>query len=141
MEPLNIKFKTLDDREVEYQLTPLKRKEAALVFHNTLVVVLKAMGEVSADEDKQGALLKALDVLDFETVWGLASKLLRNSIIKSDKGFVEVKNLDECDYFTDRPDEMYLAIFHAVKANFPKFFSGMMAKVGFNPEDLLAVKS
>lgn len=135
MSELNIEFTTLDGREVKYQLTALKRKEAALVFHNTLRTLLSSFLEAGEDgSNTQAAFVGALRNFEFDLFWDLASRLLKNCMVFADDKIVEIKSIDLTDYFDDRQDEMYWAVFHAVKANFPKFFSGLMEKLGFDPE-------
>jgi hypothetical protein len=134
MAQLNIEFTTLGGREVKYQLTALKRKEAALVFHNTLRTLLSAM--ISDDEEvsSTAVFVRALQNFDFELFWELASRLLRNATVFSEDKIIEIKSLDNTEYFDDRQDEMYWAVYHAVQANYPKFFSGLMEKLGFSPD-------
>lgn len=130
---LKATFKTLDDREVTYQFTALKRKEAALVFHNTLRTLLSGLAGAGR-EDGGVDFVEALKGFEFELFWSLAKKLLKFCIVTSDKGVVEIKDLDATDYFEDRWDELYYAVFHAVKENYPKFFSGLMESLGFSLE-------
>jgi hypothetical protein len=114
---LKVKVKTLDG-EKEYVFLALVRKDAAEVFHGVLTALISAVAgiSVSDEENKIDAVFKALNTLDFDTVWSLGEKLLRFAILDG----VEIKDLNDTDYFDDHPEELYLAIFHAVMLNYPK---------------------
>lgn len=106
--------------EKEYIFCALVRKDAARVFHNTLTTLISAVADVavSKGESQTDAVFKAIKTLDFDTVWDLAEVLLRFAILDGE----EIQDLNETDYFTDRPEELYLAVFHAVMLNYPKVF-------------------
>jgi hypothetical protein len=113
---LKKKVKTLEG-EKEYVFCALVRKDAARVFHNTLSAVVSAVAGISAssDEDKADAVFKAINTLDFDTLWGLAEVLLKFAILDGES----IEDLNDTDYFNERPEELYLAVFHAVLLNWP----------------------
>ena len=114
-----IKVKTLEG-EKEYNFVLLKRKEAAEVFHNTLLVVAGAFSElVKADKSKPEDLLIAMKTFDFDTLWSLAEKLLRGVMIDGS----EIGDLEETSYFEEQPEELYIAVWHGIQVNYPKVFS------------------
>jgi hypothetical protein len=108
---LKATVKTLDG-EKEYNFVALTRREAMEVFHGALTAVLSIVSELGSGDF--GALKK----LDFDTIWSLAEKLLQFAILDG----VEIEDLNETEYFDDHPDELYLAVFHAVRLNWPDIF-------------------
>ncbi|NIV93793.1 hypothetical protein GWN42_13590 [candidate division KSB1 bacterium] len=128
-DPHNIKFvlTNLSGEKVEYDLQPLKRKDAAYVAHTFLQTILKALsGAIAGSGDsneKAKAVVDSLSKIDFETIWSMASILLKYARIKTENGIVEINDLDECDYFAENPDELYLAVYHGILENYPKVFS------------------
>lgn len=143
MEPLIIKFKTLAGVEMQYQLTPLLRREAAEVFHNTVQVLLGAVASLSEDAESSVSLLTAIKSLDFKTFWSLAEKLFRNCVVMGPPGigYVEIRDLNTTDYFADKPDELYVATYHAVQANWPDFFGRVAKALGGFDLGALAAQS
>ena len=97
-----------------YKFVPLKRKQAAKVFHNTLFAILSTLSGVSSNKD---SLSSALNNLDFDTFWSLAEDLLQFVIIDN-----EEIDINDTDYFEDKPEELYLAVYHAVIKNWPGVF-------------------
>jgi len=116
---LKATVKTLEG-EKEYIFQALIRKDAARVFHNVLTAVVSAVADIAVAEgaSQTDAVFKAIKTLDFDTVWDLAEVLLKFSFLDG----TEIKDLNDTDYFTDRPEELYLAVFHAVQLNYPKVF-------------------
>ena len=145
-DPHNINFviTNLSGEKREYNLQPLKRKDAAFVAHSFLQTLLKGFSQATAGAadkaDQQSGILKALSEIDFETVWGLASMLLRYASIKTEDETIVINDLDECDHFSDNPDELYLVIFHGVKENFPKVFSKVRDRISDFAGDLIPDK-
>lgn len=103
-----------------YKFVPLKRKEAAEVFHNTLLAILSVVGNSTTEKESSGlqSIMAALKGIDFETFWSLAEKLLAFVIIDNE----EIKDINETDYFNENPEELYLAVFHAILSNYPSVF-------------------
>jgi hypothetical protein len=115
-----VKMKTLTG-EKDLQLVPLKRKDAAEVFHTTLITLVSTVAEISktrSDDDRTFALFKAVEQVEFSKIWGLADKLLANAIIDG----VEIKSMDETDYFEQNPLDLYVAVTYAIIENWPDFF-------------------
>jgi hypothetical protein len=104
----------------KYKFVPLKRKEAAEVFHTVLLSVISIIGSSASKDGKDSVqtVMVALRGIDFVTFWLLAEKLLKFVIIDNE----EIADINETDYFTDNPEELYLAVFHAVLINYPKVF-------------------
>jgi hypothetical protein len=110
------------------------------VFHNTLTTLVSAVADVAVNkgESQTDAVFKAVQTLDFDTVWDLAEVLLRFAILDGE----EIQDLNETDYFTDRPEELYLAVFHAVMLNYPKVFLKLREVVkGFDLPSFLKADS
>ena len=145
-DPHNINFliTNLSGEKREYNLQPLKRKDAAFVAHTFLQTLLKGFSKATAGSrdkiDQQTGILKALSEIDFETVWGLASMLLKYASVKTEDETIIIDDLDECDHFADNPDELYLVIFHGVKENFPKVFSKVRDRLAAMGGDLIPDK-
>lgn len=119
-------LKNLSGEEKRYFLFPLKRKTASLVAHLFLQTILKGMSQALKDTDSENTysnVLKALSEIDFDVLWGMAIHLFKNATIKSKSETIEIESLDESDYFSENPDELYIAVYHGVKENYPKVFS------------------
>lgn len=118
-----VTVKTLDGDKV-YNFVLLKRKAAARVFHNTLLVLASAFAELakSGAKIKPEDILKALNTIDFDTVWGLAEILLADVIIDNDE-------IDLEEYYGDNPSEIYIAIWHGIQVNYPKVFTMIREKI------------
>ena len=136
MDPkISIQFEitNLGGEKKQYFLQPLKRKTAAHVAHTFLQTLFRGLSKAgrAEDEDKQSAVLDAIASIEFETLWGLASELLRNSTIQQGVGkpIIQIDTLENTDYFEDNPDELYQAVFFGVKENFPKVFSRVRASL------------
>ncbi len=123
---LKATIKGLDGVEKHYIFEKLKGKEALRVFHNTtllLVPILAGLkGIQSKDEMSVSALIDGLSeavlTLEFDSVWALAEKLFFCVMVEE----VEI-NIEE--YYADQPDELYIALFHAIKLNFPKIVDNL----------------
>ena len=134
----NIQFtiKNISGDEKVYNLLPLKRKEAAWVAHTFLRTLLRSLSDI-INKGGQEALFDALASIDFSTIWRLGGILLKNAEIRCPDRIVRIDDLEECEYFEDNPEELYLAIFHGVKENYPNFFSkGLLGLVhgGLGPQ-------
>jgi len=124
---IKVTIKTLDG-EKNYNFIALKRKDAAEVFHSTLITIVSAIAEISKaknDSDRTAAIFRAVKLLDFDTFWSLAEKLLKFVVIDD----VEIKDINETDYFEENPEELYLAVFHAILENYPKVFIKLREKL------------
>jgi hypothetical protein len=106
---IEIEYETLSGGKKTASLIPLKRKESAEVFHNTLLKMLNSGGEIEG-------IIKGLD---FESLWNLASKVLRGAVIDRHH---EIRNLEDTDYFENHPDELMLLTLQGITANWPNFF-------------------
>jgi hypothetical protein len=117
------KVKTLDG-EKEYNFVLLKRKDAARVFHNTLLAIAGAFSELikSGEDTKPEDMLKAIKTLEFDTVWDLGETLLAGVVI-------DRQEIDLEDYYGENPSELYLAIWYAIQANYPKVFTKLRERL------------
>jgi len=126
---LAVKVKTFEG-EKDYLFVGLKRIEAMRVFHNVLLTVLEGIAQVGnakTDEAKGLAMLSAIRVLDFDTFfYKLAVPLLNNVIIDDE----EIGDLESTEYFETRPEELYLAVYHAILLNYPDFFGKVREALG-----------
>jgi hypothetical protein len=118
----------------EYNFLALKRKDAMRVYHNSLVSVAKIVGDAvsSLNIDRAnfakskidiakgaGNLLSGIAGVHFDTLWDIATVLFRGAILDGE----EIRNLEESDYFDTRPEEFYIALYHAIRLNYPLVFS------------------
>jgi hypothetical protein len=117
-----------------YTFQLLKRKKAARVFHESLQQIIKLIAGAVDKNAGTAGLIQAVESLDFNTFWGLAQTLLRGGNVRPDPEnaghVVPFGNLDETDYFEDCREELYLAVYHALKVNYPKSFSRLATKLG-----------
>jgi hypothetical protein len=110
--PVSIDFEytTFGGVKKSASLVPLKRKEAAEVFHNTLLRMLKSGGDIGA----------ILSNLDFESLWTLATKVLKDAVINR---HTEIKTIDDMEnYFELYPDELMVITMQGITMNWPNFF-------------------
>jgi len=114
---------------VEYSLTPMRQKVAAHVFHNCLAHVLAAVAQAVTgvdDADKMAKFATALPkVADFNDIWFILEHVMKHAMIDGH----EIGDLDNSDIFEEYPHHMYLVVYHAVKGNWPGYFSKMEAKM------------
>ena len=100
---------------VEYSLTPMKQRVAAHVFHNCLSHVLAAVAQAFSGDTEADKIAKFAAALP--------------KAAQFDNG-VEIDDLDKSGVFDEHPHHMYLVVYHAVKGNWPGYFSKMEAKMG-----------
>lgn len=110
-----------------YILEPLTRRESLKIFHAAVETVVSGLGSVlsgfgKSQEISEDKLLGALKALDFDKLYDIGRATLRAAVIVNDAGKFDINQLDESDYFDDRPEEFYLAIAYAIKENFPNVF-------------------
>ena len=130
---LKVKIKNFSDEEKEYNFVALTRKEAMNVFHDSISAILSVIAEIN-DTSNEMSIFKALKAVDFDTFWGLAEKLLKCVLIND----AEIRDINQTDYFDENPEEMYLAVYHAIRLNYPNVFSKVQRVLsGFIPLDLL----
>jgi len=113
---LHVKFKNLEGVEKEYVYVALKRKEAVRVAHTTLQSLFGAIAGMGSDGG--AAIASAVKALDFDVFWSLAEKVLKCVIVDG----VEISDINNSDYFAEHIDELYLAVYHGIEANWPKVF-------------------
>lgn len=143
-----------------YHLRPVMRKEAMVVFDKFLKSVVLSLssgvdglsallgsGVAGADMvTAASAIGKAVNALDFDTVWGVADVLFAGGSVTSEssapihdkKCSLDFAALDGPrhmgvvaeDYFRDHPDEFYQATVRAVGVNWPGVFTLAQAKLG-----------
>lgn len=106
---IEIEYETFSGVTKKASLIPLRRKEAAEVFHNTLMKMLNSGGEIE----------NIIKGLEFESMWNLASKVLRGAVIDRHN---EIRELEDTDYFEKYPDELMLLTLQGITANWPNFF-------------------
>lgn len=116
--------KTLDGEKV-YTFRLLRQREAARIFHETVSVLLTAFA--SAMGGDAAAKIDAIKSVDFDTFWDLAAALLKGCIIRpridTPDFFITVEDLNTCEYFDDAREELYIAVYYALVANYPKSFA------------------
>lgn len=125
----------------EYNLEPLTRKESLKIFHTVSEILVSGLGEIVAGLTKKGdfdekALLDISKAFDFDKVFSVGSAVFRAAVIVNETGKYEIDDLENSDYFDDRPEEFYLAIAYAVRENWPKLFFGLARKLrGFGDSE------
>lgn len=123
---------TLSGRK-KYEFVSLRRKEAMIVFHTSLITVLGAVGNVAGlmfretkDEDEEtrgqvvNGIVQGLSALKFETVWKLAESIFRGVTVDDDE---LIEDINESDYFVENLDEFYSALVFGIEGNYPHVFT------------------
>lgn len=124
LKQIAFEYKTLDGKTRKVDLIPLRRKEAARVFHETLVVILHGIS--GATKENPGRILtEAINALSFDKLYELGNTLLKDAIIDGE----EIRNLDDTEIFEENPEELYIVLFHAIKENYPNFFTRVASMV------------
>ena len=125
---LPVTFKTLDGEEHSYVFIALTRKDAMEVHIKALQTVMGTVISfvMAAEENQTEAVTASLEMVDPDKLWYLAGKLFKDATVDGQL----LGDLDECDYFTDRIDEYFLALVHAIRENYPNFFTQIEKKVG-----------
>lgn len=128
-----VTVKTLDGEKL-YTFRLLRQKEAAKIYHKTVSVLLSALAQ-AAGGDGPASKLEAIKAVDFETFWTLASTLLKSCDIRPNPQgnpdyFITVKDLDTCEYFDDAREELYIAVYYALQANYPKSWARVEKAMG-----------
>lgn len=134
MERINVVYKGVDGAAHAAFITPLARKEGFAVLHTVLSTIAGSVDQevlrgMSGGGVDPGAIVafvsNAIRAIDFDTFWGVASKLLRYATID----LKECKDLDSFDGFNGAFADLYPLVFAALKANYPDFF-GLMGRGG-----------
>jgi len=128
--------KTLDGEKL-YTFRLLRKKEAARIYHTTVSTVLAAIAQAAGGEGPT-AKLDAIKAIDFDTFWGLARVVLRKCDIRPDPDnpdfFITIDDLDNAEYFDELREELYIAVYYGLKANYPKSWGRIeKAIAGFGP--------
>jgi len=130
-----IKFKlTSLSGAAEYNLEPLTRKESLKIFHTVSEIFVSGLGTIAEkltkgkDFDEQ-TLLSVTRALEFDKVYAIGSAVFRSAVIINEDGKHEIDDLEDSDYFDERPEEFYIAIAHAVRGNWPKTFFALARKL------------
>lgn len=130
-----VKVQTLDGPKI-YKFTPLKARRGQEVFHKTVRVLLGTIGGAIGPDGGTEKLFGAIADIDFGTIHELARELLTGCEIKPDPNnlskFVIIDDIDSTDYFDDNNEELYIAIYHALRVSYPKSFSRLEKGFGRN---------
>jgi hypothetical protein len=125
---------TFDGNPIKCELIPLKQREAGRVFHTCVAQLFGAITAVLGETDQQkqiASIAAALGQIDYDLVWDVASALCKDAVI----GGKEIQSLEEVDAISESPWILYMIIFHGVKGNWPRVFSGLGAKLnGFGSQ-------
>ena len=118
----------------EYNLEPLTRKESLRVFHNVSELLVSGLGGVvqgftKGEDLDEKAILDISRAFDFDKVYAIGSAVFRAAVIVGEESKHEIGALQDSDYFDDRPEEFYLAIAYAIRANWPKVFFALTRKL------------
>lgn len=112
---IEIKYKSLDGKEHEAFIWPLKRKEGIKVLHT----LIQTIGGLVLGSD----IFSILKAIDLDVFMSIANPLLRNAVID----LKECKDLESFDGFNGSFTDVYVLTFKALEANYPDFF-GLLAK-------------
>ena len=119
LKEIKIVITCLDGTKKNYNMMPLKRKEAVQVFHRVLQNVLGVLAQAGqSDGATMTDLFSALKTIEFEDFWWMAEKILKFVVVDNQ----EIRDINDTDYFVDNIDELYLAVFHGILENYPKVF-------------------
>lgn len=133
-----VKVKTLEG-EKTYAFQLLTRRAAVEVFHKSIQTILQTiagidLGAVQRGDISVDGLARGLAAIEFEIVWALGEKLLAFVQINGE----EIQDINQSDYFGENPEELYIAIVHGIKVNYPKVFSKLRGALeGFGLADLV----
>lgn len=120
-------IKTLDGTK-KFCFVPLRRREAAKVFHNSVKLIVEALANIGTSINNETVnpegLSRALKVLDFDLLWDLAEKICKLMIVDGN----DVADIE--DYFGENPEELYLVLFHGIRLNYPKQCGQIMKRLG-----------
>jgi hypothetical protein len=128
-----VNVKTLDGEKV-YKFKLLKARENMRVYFGTIKNLMQSFAVLASDYKgfNVASIGTAIKGLEYDVFIDLAKTLLRGTIIMPNPDvdkFETIDNLEECEYYIDKPEEMYVAVFEALKANYPKSFSRLAKKV------------
>lgn len=128
-------FKTVDGREVMYTFSLLSAKKALRIFHTTISSIITLIASTARSGGDISGIIQALD---FDTLESLAGPLLYGAIVRpngpsSNDDMFTLTDPLEHEYFLDNQTELYLAIWEALKANYPKQYSAIMEKLKDSP--------
>ncbi len=129
--------KTLDGEKL-YTFRLLRKRDAARIYHQTVSVLISTIAQAVGDGGP-AAKIEAVKAIDFDTFWGLASALLKGCAIRPNPDnpdhIVSIGDLDDTEYFDDEREELYIAVYYALRANFPKSWGRIeKAAAGFGPK-------
>ncbi len=129
--------KTLDGEKL-YTFRLLRKKDAARIYHRTVSVLLSAIAQAVGDGGP-AAKIEAIKAIDFDTFWDLASTLLKDCFIRPNSDnpdhIITIDSLDDAEYFDDEREELYIATYYALKANYPKSWGRIEKAMGdFGPK-------
>jgi len=153
MQPNEVLIKGFDGVKKKYCFIPLTKKEANYVLYTLTGSVIESAGgsmgawkalvadlpsdmskeAVQAVVEKEGwgsALTVArsyFKAVPHEVFWDVASRVLRGCTILASTGVVTIKGLDDCDYFDDCPEEMFIAVLRGLGVSYGNFFKRLKA--------------
>lgn len=159
MQPNEIIIKGIDGVKKKYCFIPLTKKEANYVLYTLTGSAIESAGgsmealrelvaDLPSDMDKEaaraivekkgwGAVLTIarsyFKAVPHEVFWDVASRVLRGCTILSEAKVVKIENLDDCDYFDDCPDEMFIAVARGLGVSYGNFFKRLKAAMPKKP--------
>lgn len=137
------KIKGLDGVEKTYTFSPLVRRDAAWIQYESAGLISTLISKLTEKDGGAERLLKTFssagsgslgvddvfafadlartiyETVPFEKLWATASLVLRGAIIQGESMTVRVEDLDECDYFNGKLDEVILATVKGIGVSFP----------------------
>lgn len=130
----------------QYQFTLLKTRQAAKIYHESVTSLLSVIaGAIGSKEDARGRI-EAIRSLDFDLIWNLGEALLRGCNVREDKcnpqNMISIRELESTNYFDDKREELYCAIWGALRANYPNSWSRLERGLeGFGPKIEAAIRT
>ena len=147
------KFRNLDGDEITVTYAVLSHKEAMEIEYESLGLITGAVSEAFghlmglfaelptstfakdgeeelniSDVRSTEYVAKAISAIHrsvgFDRLWDVAKSVLRSAVIEtSDNRAAKIDDLERCNFFTDRMDELLLAVFWGLDVSFPRAFS------------------
>jgi hypothetical protein len=120
---------TLDGEKL-FKFRKLNAYDNQRVYFTTVQQLLMSIAGLATNKD--GKPVKNLSDVDISRFATILQQIDFDVFHDDDwaKGMVTVKSLSDCDYFSEFPEELYLATFHALQVNYPKSFGRLKEKLG-----------
>ena len=117
-----------EGKDFKFALSPLKQKQAGRVFHTCVTQLVAAFsGAVGKKGELQMAgIAESVSQVDYDTLYDLAETLCAGAFVNEKP----LGSLEDFEPLADTPWILYLIVFHGVKGNWPRVFSGLETNLG-----------